>query len=119
MARADAVGALLRRLGEAPGTDGLRGLLAQALNDPSLKLIYWIDGRWVDRKGITFGGRWDCAVESLSLSRDGSLVAAGGNVNEPPNFEVRVFAVAHWQADAREGEWLWTLHRQLRPARLR
>jgi signal transduction histidine kinase len=51
VARADAVGALLRRLGDAPGNDGLRGLLAQALEDPSLKLIYWIDGRWVDRKG--------------------------------------------------------------------
>jgi signal transduction histidine kinase len=51
VARGDAVGELLRRLGEAPGTDGLRGLLADALDDPSLKLVYWIDGRWVDRKG--------------------------------------------------------------------
>jgi signal transduction histidine kinase len=49
--RADAVGELLLRLGEAPGTDGLRGLLADALGDRSLQLVYWIDGRWVDRKG--------------------------------------------------------------------
>jgi signal transduction histidine kinase len=49
--RADAVGELLRRLGDAPGTDGLRGLLADALGDRALQLMYWIDGRWVDRKG--------------------------------------------------------------------
>ena len=38
VARADAVGELLVRLGEAPGTDGLRGLLAEALGDRSLQL---------------------------------------------------------------------------------
>jgi signal transduction histidine kinase len=51
VARADAIGSLLVRLGEAPGTDGLRGLLAEALNDPSLKLLYWVDGCWVKRDG--------------------------------------------------------------------
>jgi len=50
-ATADAVGALLVRLGEAPGTDGLRGLLAEALNDPSLHVLYWVDGGWVKRDG--------------------------------------------------------------------
>jgi signal transduction histidine kinase len=49
--RADAVGELLRRLGDAPGTDGLRGLLADALGDRALQLVYLIDERWVDRKG--------------------------------------------------------------------
>ena len=51
VARADAVGALLVRLGEAPGTDGLRGLLAEALNDPRLKVLYWVEGCWVKRDG--------------------------------------------------------------------
>ena len=51
VARADALGALLVRLGEAPGTDGLRGLLAEALNDPSLKVLYWVEGCWVKRDG--------------------------------------------------------------------
>src|SRR4051812_39031247 len=51
VARADAIGSLLVRLGEAPGTDGLRGLLAEALNDPSLKVLYWVDGCWVKRDG--------------------------------------------------------------------
>jgi signal transduction histidine kinase len=51
VARADALGELLVRLGEAPGTDGLRGLLAEALDDPHLKVLYWVDGCWVKRDG--------------------------------------------------------------------
>ncbi|HEX6021531.1 MAG TPA: sensor histidine kinase, partial [Solirubrobacter sp.] len=51
VARADALGALLVRLGEAPGTDGLRGLLADALGDRSLQLLYWVDNSWVHRDG--------------------------------------------------------------------
>ena len=51
VARADAVGELLVRLGTSPGTDGLRGLLADALGDNSLQLLYWIDGSWVKRDG--------------------------------------------------------------------
>ena len=39
------------RLGEAPGTDGLRGLLADALDDPRLQLLYWVEGCWVKRDG--------------------------------------------------------------------
>ena len=51
LARADALGALLVRLGEASGTDGLRGLLADALGDRSLQLLYWVDNSWVHRDG--------------------------------------------------------------------
>ncbi len=51
VARADALGALLVRLGEASGTDGLRGLLADALGDRSLQLLYWVDNCWVHRDG--------------------------------------------------------------------
>ncbi len=51
VARAGAVGELLLRLGEAPGTGGLRDLLADALDDRSLELVYWVEGRWVDREG--------------------------------------------------------------------
>jgi signal transduction histidine kinase len=46
VARADAIGELLLRLGEQPRADGLRCLLADALADDSLQLVYWIDGRW-------------------------------------------------------------------------
>jgi signal transduction histidine kinase len=51
VASADAVGELLVRLGTSPGTDGLRGLLADALGDRSLQLLHWIDGSWVKRDG--------------------------------------------------------------------
>jgi signal transduction histidine kinase len=51
VARADAIGELLLRLGEEPRADGLRFLLAEALDDPSLQLVYWNDGRWVRRDG--------------------------------------------------------------------
>jgi signal transduction histidine kinase len=51
VATADALGALLVRLGEASGTDGLRGLLAEALDDPSLRVLYWVGGSWVKRDG--------------------------------------------------------------------
>jgi signal transduction histidine kinase len=51
--RAGAMGDLLMGLGEAPGTGGLRGLLADALGDPSVQLAFWMDERhgWVDRAG--------------------------------------------------------------------
>jgi len=49
--RADALGALLVRLGDASGTDGLRGLLADTIGDRSLQLFYWVDNCWVHRDG--------------------------------------------------------------------
>jgi signal transduction histidine kinase len=51
VANADAVGELLLRLGEEPRADDLRRLLADALGDDSLRLVYWIDGRWVRGDG--------------------------------------------------------------------
>ncbi len=76
--RADAVGELLVRLGEAPGTDGLRGLLADALGDRSLQLVYWIDGSWVDRKGrpATLPSRDDPARAWTPVELEGQRVGA-------------------------------------------
>ena len=51
VARADAIGELLLRLGEEPRNDSLRRLLADALSDDALQLVYWIDGRWVRGDG--------------------------------------------------------------------
>jgi signal transduction histidine kinase len=51
VARAEAIGELLLRLGEEPRNDSLRCLLADALADPALQLVYWIDDRWVRRDG--------------------------------------------------------------------
>jgi signal transduction histidine kinase len=51
--RAGAVSDLLTRIGAAPGTGGLRELLADALGDRSLRIAYWLDakGRWIDPDG--------------------------------------------------------------------
>jgi signal transduction histidine kinase len=51
--RAGAVSDLLTRIGAAPGTGGLRELLADALGDHSLQIAYWLDakGRWIDPDG--------------------------------------------------------------------
>jgi signal transduction histidine kinase len=51
--RAGAVSDLLQRLGEAPGTGTLGYRLRDALGDPSLELVFWLDdkARWVDSDG--------------------------------------------------------------------
>jgi len=76
VARADAVNELLVRLGEAPGTDGLRGRLADALGDPTLKLLYWVDEGWVRKDGrpaeLPVGAAWT-PVE-LDGQRVGAIV---------------------------------------------
>jgi len=51
MAHAEAVSELLVKLGEASSTDGLRCLLADALDDDSLQLFYWVDSSWVTKDG--------------------------------------------------------------------
>jgi signal transduction histidine kinase len=51
MAHAGAVSELLVKLGEARGTDGLRCLLADALDDESLQLLYWVENSWATRDG--------------------------------------------------------------------
>jgi signal transduction histidine kinase len=51
--RGQGLGALMRRLGQAPPTGGLREELARALGDPSVELAYWLPepGRYVDADG--------------------------------------------------------------------
>lgn len=53
VARAGQVSAMLVRLGEESGTGGLRELLANALGDRSLQLVFWLEDqrRWVDGRG--------------------------------------------------------------------
>jgi signal transduction histidine kinase len=55
MLRGGAVSALVTRLSGALAPGELRDALARALNDPSLKLAYWLPGsqRWVDAEGRT------------------------------------------------------------------
>jgi signal transduction histidine kinase len=51
--RGGAVSDLVMRIGAAPGTGGLRDLLADALGDRSLRVAYWHDAkeRWIDPEG--------------------------------------------------------------------
>src|SRR4051794_25154286 len=51
--RGGAVSDLVMRMGAAPGTGGLRELLADALGDRSLGVAYWHDAkeRWIDPAG--------------------------------------------------------------------
>ena len=51
--RAGAVSELLRRLGDAPGPGPLRVLLADAVDDRTLQLVYWLEDKqhWVDEEG--------------------------------------------------------------------
>ena len=52
--RAGAVSELLLRIGETPGTGPLRTLLADALDDRSLQLVFWLEEKelWVDDRGL-------------------------------------------------------------------
>ncbi len=52
--RAGAVAELLLRIGETPDTGPLRALLAEALDDRSLQLVFWLEDKqlWVDDRGL-------------------------------------------------------------------
>ena len=90
VARADAVAALLRRLGE--GTDGLRGRLADALDDPTIQLRYWVDGGWVTKDGraaeLPPGRRW------TPVELDGQRVGAIVHERTDPELLTEVAAAA-------------------------
>jgi signal transduction histidine kinase len=78
--RAGAMTELLPRLADAPGTGRLRELLADALGDRSLQLVYWIEARrqWVDRDGhpATVPGDDDPARAWTAVELEGRRVGA-------------------------------------------
>jgi signal transduction histidine kinase len=80
VSRSGAVGDVLLRIGEAPGTGRLRDLLAEALGDRSLQLAYWLEdeGRWVDGEGhaIELPGDDDPATASTPVELEGRRVGA-------------------------------------------
>ena len=53
MAQGDRLAGLMSQVGQAPGPDGIRAALAEALGDPSVSLAYWLPepGRFVDADG--------------------------------------------------------------------
>jgi signal transduction histidine kinase len=78
--RAGAVRELLLRLGEQPGTGGLRSRLADALGDRSLQLAFWYDDKqcWVDSKGhqVQLPADGDPARAWTAVELEGELVGA-------------------------------------------
>ena len=79
MAQGGAVSELMTRLGEATRPGGLRDALADALEDPSLELVYWLpEGRrYVDFRGRDYTLPEDDPRREVHLvQRDGGCVAA-------------------------------------------
>jgi signal transduction histidine kinase len=78
--RAGAVTDLLTRLGEAPGTGGLRCLLADALGDRSLQLVFWLEDKekWVDSEGqkVELPGSGNAARAWTAVELEGRRVGA-------------------------------------------
>jgi signal transduction histidine kinase len=76
--RAEAIGELVERLGGSLRPDALRDALADALDDPSLEVAYWVParegyvdghGRTVDRGGSVNGRAWtEIAHDRLPLA---------------------------------------------------
>jgi signal transduction histidine kinase len=74
-----AVGALMARLGDTQSAGGLRDALAEALDDPSLELVYWLPEaqRYVDASGRPVDLPEDDAKRAVTkVERDGECVAA-------------------------------------------
>jgi signal transduction histidine kinase len=74
-----AVGALMARLGDAESAGGLKEALAEALDDPSLELVYWLPEahRYVDASGRPVDLPEDDPKRAVTkVDRDGECVAA-------------------------------------------
>ncbi len=79
MLQGGAVGELVARVGAAPMPGELRDALAEALDDPSLELVYWLpeDKRFVDGDGRRYEPPEEGARRAVSkVQRDGECIAA-------------------------------------------
>jgi signal transduction histidine kinase len=79
MAQGGAVSDLMTRLGEAPRPGELRDALADALDDPTLELVYWLPEarRYVDFRGKDYPLPEDDPGRAIhAVTRDGQCVAA-------------------------------------------
>jgi signal transduction histidine kinase len=74
-----AVSSLMTRLGETPQRGRLRDALAEALEDPSVELVYWLPERerYVDFRGRDYELPEDDPARAIHpVTRDGDCVAA-------------------------------------------
>jgi signal transduction histidine kinase len=80
VSRAGAVAEMLRRMGEGRREGTLHDLLADALGDPALQVVYWLDdgARWVDGEGhaAALPGADDAERTATEVRREGRLVGA-------------------------------------------
>ena len=77
---ADALQKLATRITGRSTPDEMRAALADALQDPSLQIVYWVNGgrnRWVDAAGNTVDPPVPKSSLALSEIRDGNRVVAG------------------------------------------
>jgi signal transduction histidine kinase len=107
MAQGGAVGGLITRLGEAPRPGGLRDALADALDDPSLELLFWLPDarRYVDARGQEYELPEDDPARAVTkVERDGECVAAIVHDGTLPHMHEHVQAVGAAAALALENE---------------
>ena len=74
-----AVSSLMTRLGDMPRAGGLRDALAEALEDPSVELVYWLPERerYVDFRGRDYDLPEDDPARAIhAVARDGECIAA-------------------------------------------
>jgi signal transduction histidine kinase len=107
MAQGGAVGELVTRLGEAPRPGGLRDAVADAVDDPSLELLFWLpeQGHYVDGDGHEFAlPRDDPTRVVTKVERDGECVAAIVHDGTLPGMSEHVQAVGAAAGLALENE---------------
>ena len=79
VAQGGAVGELMSKLSEAPRSGQVRDALADALEDPSLELVYWLPerGHFVDARGREYELPEDDPARAVTkIEREGECVAA-------------------------------------------
>jgi signal transduction histidine kinase len=79
MAQGGAVGELMTKLSATPRPGHVRDALADALEDPSLELVFWLPerGRYVDSRGRDYALPEDDPTRAVTkVERDGECVAA-------------------------------------------
>jgi signal transduction histidine kinase len=102
-----AVTRLMRRLNETPRAGHLRDALADALEDPSLELVYWLPERrrYVDFRGRDFDLPEDDPARAITtIEREGECVAAIVHDAALPEARERAGAVGAAAALALENE---------------
>ena len=107
MAQGGAVGELITRLGEAPRPGGLRDAVADAVDDPSLELLFWLPEQrhYVDGQGREATPPDEDPSRVVTyVNRDGECIAALVHDAGIPGMAEHVQAVGAAAALALENE---------------